>query len=195
MSREHQDVTTLLLDWNRGNKEALDLLMPLVVGELRQLAKSHLIRERRDHTLQPTALVNEAYLRLVDRRRVDWKCRAHFFAFAARTMRRILIEHARAQRAAKRGGGVRTVTLREVEQVDCGTDVDLLALDDALRDLAVRDERQSRLVELRFFAGLSVRESAAAMGISVATVSREWAHAKAWLYRELAHDTPRVSGC
>lgn len=179
------DVTDLLSQWNHGNKQALDQLMPLVVSELRHLARSHLQGERQEHTLQPTALINELYLRLIDRRRATWKDRSHFFAFAVRTMRRILVDHARSQRALKRGGGLRTLTLDEAVDFAEEREVDLVALDEALDTLSRLDERQGRLVELRFFGGLSTHEVAEVLGVGVATVGRDWASAKAWLFREL----------
>lgn len=183
--QNQQDVTNLLLHWNQGHKEALDRLIPLVTEELHRLAQRHLRRESMDHTLQPTALVNECYLRLIDRKRVNWQNRAHFFAFAARTMRRILVDHARARRSAKRGSGVRAVPLDESLSIADVPDVEIIALDDALKILAQLDPRQSQLVELRFFAGLSIRETAEVLGIGEATVSRDWASARAWLRREL----------
>ena len=185
MSQVSPDVTQLLLEWNDGHKQALDQLMPIVTEELRKLARSYLQDERDSHTLQPTALVNELYLRLVDRRRVTWQSRSHFFGFAATTMRRILVDHARAHRTAKRGGGVKTVTLDEALGLPDQPEIDLVALDDALHDLAKLDPRQSRLVELRFFAGLNIEEAAEVLGIGHATVSRDWTTAKAWLRREL----------
>ncbi len=181
----NDDVTALLREWNRGNKKALDQLMPMVVSELRQLARRRLEGERVGHTLQPTALVNELYFKLVDRHRVSWQDRAHFFAFAARTMRRILVDHARSRRAGKRGSGVRAISLDEAIAVPGGRELDLIALDDALNDLAKLDERQSRLVELRFFAGLSTTEAAEVLGVGVATVGRDWSTAKAWLFHQL----------
>jgi RNA polymerase sigma factor (TIGR02999 family) len=176
------DVTSLLLDWNRGRAEALEELMPVVYEELRRLAKAHLGRERRDHTLQPTDLVHEAYLKLVDQRHVDWKNRAHFFAVAARLMRRVLVDHARARLAQKRGGGATRVAFDET--ISLGTDasdVMLLALDDALTELGTLDVRQARTVELRYFAGLTVDEAAEALGVSGMTVKRDWTVARAWL--------------
>lgn len=178
-------VTQLLLDWSEGDRHALDRLMPLVVDELRRLAAAYLRREQAGHTLQPTALVNEVYLRLVDRRRVSWQNRAQFFGFAARTMRRILVDHARARRAAKRGGGAETLALDAALGVGDRAEVDLLALDDVLDRLAALDARQGRLVELRVFGGLTIAESAEALGVGEATVSRDWQSARAWLYREL----------
>lgn len=184
------EVTRLLLSWNAGDPQALDVLMPLVNDELRRLAQHYLSREKRGHTLQPTALVNECYLKLVDRRRVSWKDRAHFFAFAARTMRRILVEHARAHQAIKRGNGAERVTLAEHSANVRPPEVDVLDLDEALETLASMDDRQHRIVELRFFAGLSIRETAEVMGIGEATVNRDWASARAWLYTQLSE--PRL---
>ena len=179
------EITEVLLRWNEGNKQALDELMPLVSRELRRLAASFLQGEEANHTLQPTALVNECYLRLVERKEVDWRSRAHFFGFAARIMRRILVEHARARRSAKRGCGMHVVSLDEATTVAEKPDVDLLALDEALKDLARLDRRQSRIVELRFFGGLTIPETAEVLGVSEITVSREWTSARAWLTREL----------
>lgn len=178
------DVTALLRDWNRGDRHALERLMPLVSGELRRLARVHLRRERRDHTLQPTALVNEAYLRLVNVDRMQWRDRTHFFAFASRVMRRILVDHARAHRAAKRAGW-RVPLTDDVSPAEAGRDVDLIALDQAIDELAAMDARQARLVELRFFAGLTIEETADVLGIGAATVTRDWSTARAWLYRRL----------
>ncbi|MBW8874756.1 MAG: sigma-70 family RNA polymerase sigma factor [Acidobacteria bacterium] len=183
----HNRVSQLLLDWRAGNPAALDQLLPLVYDELHRVARAHLARERSDHTLQPTALVNEAYLRLVDLRRLDWQSRAHFIAMAATTMRRILVSHARRHRAAKRGGGAVTVTLQE--DAAAGADehsVELIALDEALSALAELDSRQSRVVELRYFAGLSIEETAEALAVSPATVKNEWKMARAWLFNRLA---------
>lgn len=181
-----RDVTDLLLAWSGGEREALDQLMPLVVEELRRVAASYLRRERSDHTLQPTALVHELYMRLVDQRRVSWNDRVHFFAAAARTMRRILVDHARAQRCEKRGGGALTVPLETVLATAAAPEANLLALDRALELLSEREPRQAQVVELRFFAGLTLAETAQALGVGDATVSRDWAFAKAWLYRELS---------
>ena len=179
------DVTRLLLEWSGGDEQALTKLMPLVYDELRRIAGHHLRRERAGHTLQPTAVVNEAYLRLVGQRRARWQNRAHFFAVAAQLIRRVLVDHARGRAAAKRGGGLPPLTLRSEQGPAVGRDLDVLALDETLTRLSRLDPRQARLVELRFFAGLSVEESAEAMGLSTATVKREWRTAKAWLYREL----------
>jgi RNA polymerase sigma factor (TIGR02999 family) len=178
-----EDVTGLLHDWNRGDRHALERLMPIVTGELRRLARAHLRRERRDHTLQPTALVNEAYLRLIHIDRIQWRDRTHFFAFASRVMRRILVDHARAHRAAKRSGW--KVTLTPGVEVGERKDLDIIALDAALDELALMDARQARLVELRFFAGLTIDETADVLGVGAATVARDWATARAWLYRRL----------
>jgi RNA polymerase sigma factor (TIGR02999 family) len=180
------DVTRLLADWSNGDRRALDELLPLVYEELRHLANAYLRREREGHTLQSTALVHEAFLRLVKQRDVQWRGRAHFFGIAAQMIRRILVDHARAQRADKRGAGAVRLELDESIAVAQQRDLDLIALDDALGRLAVLDERQSRIVELRFFAGLSVEDTAEVMGISTATVKREWASARAWLFREVA---------
>ncbi len=175
----------MLREWNRGHKKALDRLMPLVVGELRCLARRHLEGEREGHTLQPTALVNELYVKLVDRRQASWRDRTHFYAFAARAMRRILVDHARERRAAKRGSGLAAVALGDAIAAPEGADVDVVELDDALTALAQLDPRQGRLVELRFFGGLSTTEAAEVLGVGVATVGRDWASARAWLFREL----------
>jgi RNA polymerase sigma factor (TIGR02999 family) len=177
------DVTALLLAWSDGDEGARSRLIDAVYDELRRLARAHLRRERPDHSLAPTALVHEAYLKLIDQRRVQWQNRAHFFAIAAHLMRRILVDHARSRSAAKRGGS--KVTLDEVERGTAPVDVDLLALDGALEKLAALDARQSRLVELRFFAGLTVDETAAAINVAPITVKRDWALARAWLFREL----------
>ena len=180
----NSDVTGLLVAWSNGEEGADSGLMEAVHGELRRLARGYLRRERPDHSLPPTALVHEAYLKLVDQRRVRWQNRAHFFAIAARLMRRILVDHARAHGAAKRGAGIRV----PLQDADYGADppsTDVLALDAALDRLATIDARHSRLVELRFFGGLTVEETAAVMGLASITVKRDWALARAWLYREL----------
>jgi RNA polymerase sigma factor (TIGR02999 family) len=183
------DVTALLVAWSDGDETARSRLVDAVYDELRRVARRHLKRERDDHSLAPTALVHEAYLRLVDQRRVRWQSRAHFFGVAAQLMRRILVDHARSRAAAKRGSG-RTVVLEGVEMQTAPLDVDVLALDAALDRLAAIDARQSRLVELRFFAGLTVEETAAALDIAPITVKRDWAHARAWLFRELQRQVP-----
>lgn len=188
-------VTGLLQAWGAGDDSALDALFPIVYGELRQRAGRVLGREGAGHTLQPTALVHEAYLRLVDQKRVQWEGRTQFFAIAARVMRRVLVDHARARLAGKRGAGARHVTLIDarvdVEAASAamvtGDDaVDLLALDDALERLAAFDPRKARLVELRYFAGLSIPEAAESLGVSQATAIRDWSIARRWLHRELS---------
>ena len=178
------EVTRILQEWNSGG-DAHARLMPLVYDELRRLAASYLRRERSDHTLQPTALVHEAYLRLVDQRRIEWRGRAHFYGVAAQVMRRILIDHARARAAEKRAGGGRRLSLDEAALLPEERAADLLALDEALKLLTEKDERKGRVVELRFFGGLSVEETAEVLGVHRATVERDWVVAKAWLYREM----------
>jgi RNA polymerase sigma factor (TIGR02999 family) len=185
MDAARADVTQLLQRWSSGEEQALDRLLPQIHDELRKLAASYLRRERPDHTLQPTALVNEAFLKLVDQRAAQWQNRAHFFGIAAQAMRRILVDHARAHAASKRGGAVRKVPINEEILVGPVMDVDLLALDEALTRLAALDPQQSRIVELRFFAGLTMEETAEVMHISPATIGREWRIAKAWLSAEL----------
>jgi len=179
------DLTQLLVDWSHGDKAALDKLMPLVDEELRRLAHRYMSRERAGHTLQTTALVNEAFLRLINRSKVDWQNRAHFFGLAAQLMRTILVDHARSHACAKRGGGADKLELDEGLVVSQQKASEVLALDDALKELAVIDPEQGRIVELRFFGGLTVEETAEVLHISPATVKREWSTAKAWLYREL----------
>ena len=186
---EPADITGLLLAWSEGDEAARGRLVEAVYDGLRQVAQHQLRRERADHSLTPTALVHEAYLRLVDQRRVRWQNRTQFFAIGARVMRRILVDHARARLTEKRD---RSLTI-SLEGVDVGTeprDVDLLALDAALARLEEMDPRQSRIVELRFFAGLSVEETAAAVGVAPITVKRHWASARAWLFRELRKEVP-----
>lgn len=180
-----EDVTQILQEVSGGNREAPARLMPLVYDELRRLADHYLRRERPDHTLQPTALVHEAYLKLIDQTRVDWQNRAHFFGVAAQLMRRILVDHARRHQAEKRGGFRQKLTLDEAVDYSQTRDVDLVKLDDALTALAKFDARQSRIVELRFFGGLTIEETAEALGISPATVKVDWSMAKAWLRREI----------
>jgi len=180
----HQ-VTELLARWRDGDSRALDSLIPLVYLELRKLARSYMRRERPEHTLQSAALVHEAYVRLAGNSSPDWRNRTHFFGVAARLMREILVEHARGRAAAKRGDGVPRLALKEALCVPQQKSVDLILLDDALRRLAELDERQCRIVELRFFAGLSIEETSAALAISAATVSREWNTARLWLRREI----------
>ena len=180
------NITALLNGYSRGDKEALDRLMPIVYDELRRQAARYLRREKAGHTLQTTALIHEAYVRLVDQRNVQWQNRAHFFGIAAQLMRRILVDHARAKKRVKRGGSGVRVSLGEATVAVKGQDLDVVALDQALERLAQIDEQQSRVVELRFFSGLSVEETAEVMGISKATVKRDWSMAKAWLHRELS---------
>jgi RNA polymerase sigma factor (TIGR02999 family) len=182
------DITRLLLDWSEGRREALDQLMPVVYQELRKIAGSYLRRERQEHTLQPTALIHEAYVRLIGGNIPPWQSRAHFYGVAARLMRQILVEHARARGAAKRGGGARPVALDDVTLFSEDRGADLIALDDALAALAVFDERKCRVIEQRFFGGLSVEEIAEALAVSVATVGRDLRLAQAWLQRELSRD-------
>ena len=180
-----RDVTQLLLDWRDGDQEALASLMPLVYDELRRQAGRYMRRERRDHTLQPTALVHEAYLRLVDQNRVRWRSRAQFFGVAAELMRRIVLKHARSHNAEKRGGHARKVPLDDdLAAVDKSV-AELIALDEALERLAAFDPRQSKILELRYFGGLTIEEAAAFLGVSPATVKREARLAQAWLKREL----------
>jgi RNA polymerase sigma factor (TIGR02999 family) len=179
-------VTKLLDDWNRGERAALDALMPLVYDELHKLAERYLRRERPGQTLQPTALVNEAYLRLVDQRPHDWHGRAHFVGVAAQLMRMILVDYCRRRRSQKRGAGIAHITFDEEFVVGPGRGNQLLALDDALNALARLDPRKSRVAEMRFFGGLSVEETAEALSVSQVTVMRDWRFAKAWLRRELA---------
>jgi RNA polymerase sigma factor (TIGR02999 family) len=180
-----QAVTGLLLAWGEGDEAALEQLMPLVHGELRRLARRHMGHERPGHTLQATALVNEAYLRLIDVRKIQWQNRAHFFSMSARLMRRILVDLARSKHYQKRGGGAQKVTFDEALAVSSERGEDLVALDDALVALAAVDPRKSQVVEMRFFGGLSVEESAEALHVSVDTVMRDWKLAKVWLLREL----------
>jgi RNA polymerase sigma-70 factor (ECF subfamily) len=176
-----QEVTQLLLAWRNGDQEALEQLMPLVYGELRRMAHRYMRRERLDHTLQTSALVNEAFLRMVDCQQVDWRNRAHFFGIAAQMMRQILIDHARSHARARRGGALHQVSFDETAIVSGERAAELIALDDALNDLAAFDLSKSRIVELRFFGGLTNEEVGEVMGMSLRTVEREWRKAKAWL--------------
>jgi RNA polymerase sigma factor (TIGR02999 family) len=178
-------VTQLLIDWSRGDENALQQLIPLVHEELRRVARRHMAHERAEHTLQATALVNEAYMRLVDVRQVKWQNRAHFFAMSARLMRRILVDFARSRRYQKRGAGAQRVTLDEALVVSPAPVADLVALDEALTALAAVDARKAQVVEMRFFGGLSVEETAEALHVSRDTIMRDWKLAKAWLLREL----------
>lgn len=179
------EVTQLLLAWSNGDENALANLAPLVQHELRNLARRYLSHERPGHTLQPSDLVNEAYVRLIDSKTVQWQNRAHFFGIAAQVMRRILVDHARRRNELKRGGGAVQVSLAVVEQMAAERGTDVLALDEALRQLAAFDPRKSQVVELRFFGGLSESETAEVMKVSLRTIQREWNLARAWLYQQL----------
>jgi RNA polymerase sigma factor (TIGR02999 family) len=185
MAPDPEEVTRLLLEWSNGNADALHQLTPLVYEELRRLAHHHMNRERPDHTLQTSALINEAYLRLIQQRSMQWQNRAQFFSIASRLMRRVLIDHARAHKYQKRGGGAIQVSLSEAAFVSQERAEELLALDDALTRLAAFDERKSHVVEMRFFGGMSVEETASALDVSPNTVKRDWTSAKAWLYRAI----------
>ena len=182
LEADSASVTQLLIAWGNGDQRALDQMLPLVYEELRRLAARYLSRERPDHTLQPTALVHEAYLRLIDQRRADWTNRAQFLGLAAGMMRRILLNHARDRVAAKRGGAAERVSLSLIDAPSGGPDVELIALEHALERLATLDPRKSRVVELKFFGGLTIEEIAEVLQVSGATVEREWSFARAWLY-------------
>lgn len=179
------DITQLLKNWRNGDQQALERLTPLVFSELRRLAASYLRREREGHTLQATALVNEAYIQLIGQQQLDWQNRAHFIGVAAHLMRKILVDHARARATAKRGAGEQPLPLDEAIEIPGKTAPDVIALDDALKDLAKRDERKSRIIELRYFGGLSMEEIAEVTHLSVATLRRELRLAEAWLGRQL----------
>jgi RNA polymerase sigma factor (TIGR02999 family) len=179
------EITDLLVAWGNGDRQALERLAPLVHAELYRLARRYMSKESRGHTLQATALVNEAYLRLIDWQNVRWQNRAHFFGVSAQLMRRILVDYARSRNYQKRGGGAVVVSLDEAAVISRDQAGDFVALDDALNSLAIIDERKSKIVELRFFGGLSVEETAEVLKISPRTVAREWSLAQAWLYREL----------
>ena len=183
-----KDVTELLIDWSNGDQEALNKLMPLVYDELHRLASRYLRRERPNHTLQTTALVHEAYVRLVDENNANWRNRIQFFAVASQLMRHILVDYARRRNAAKRGGEYARLSFDEQMIVSKEKSADLMALDEALNGLAAIDPQQSRIVELRIFGGLTVEETAEALGISPTTVKREWSMAKAWLHRQIKKD-------
>jgi RNA polymerase sigma factor (TIGR02999 family) len=185
MEPARQQVSQLLVAWSSGDQSALEELMPLVYEELRRLAHHYIRRERPGHTLQTSGLVNEAYLRLVDQTNVQWQNRAHFFGIAARLMRQILVDYARRQRYAKRGGDARRLSLDEALTISKERAADVVALDDALKTLAEIDSRQGQIVELRFFGGLSIEETAEVLSVSAGTVMRDWTLAKAWLRREL----------
>lgn len=184
------EVTRLLLIWRHGDDEALNRLLPIVYDELRRLARSLMRRERQGHTLQPTALVHEAYLKLFDQRHATWENRAHFFGVAARAMREILVDHARRRGAAKRGGSALRLSLDDVEPTADAPSIDLVALHVALDRMAALDPGQARLVELRVFGGLTIDETAEVLDCSPATVTRQWRHAEAWLHRELTGTPP-----
>ena len=183
-----QNITQLLERWGTGNKEVLDELLPIVYDELRRQAARYLRRERIGHTLQTTALIHEAYIRLVDQRNVRWQNRAHFFGIASQLMRRILVDHARTKKRAKRGGSDIRVSLTDIVASTKAEDLDVIALDEALNRLATIDQQQARVVELRFFSGLTVEETAEVLSISPATVKRDWSMAKAWLHREISNE-------
>jgi RNA polymerase sigma-70 factor, ECF subfamily len=185
MSSERNDVTEMLIAWQRGDETALADLMPVVYDELRRIARRHLSRENEGHTLQTTALVHEAYLQLVDESRTAWQSRAHFFAIAARQMRRVLVDHYRSHQYAKRGGGAEHIDLEDALVAAPERAREVIALDDALTELAAFDERKCRVIELRFFAGLSIEETAVALNVSPGTVMRDWTLAKAWLQRAM----------
>jgi len=182
--RQHE-ITELLAEWRDGNQSALDELYPLVYNELHRLARRYMSRERRGHTLQTTALINEAYVRLVDQKNVQWANRSHFFAISAQIMRRILIDHARRHAYAKRGGGAQQVSLEEAATVTPDLGRELIQLDEALKSLAEMDPRRSQVVELRYFGGLNNEEIADVLHISENTVTRDWNMARAWLYQQL----------
>lgn len=187
MQLQQSEVSQLLSRWNSGDNTALEELMPLIVKDLRQIARKHMAQESSGHTLQPTALVNEVYLRLVGRRTVSWQNRAQFFAFVAGLMRRILVDHARAQKTAKRGSGSIKISFDETIRLPKqGQGPELLALDEALQELSKLDPRQCRIVEMRYFTGLSVKEISEVEDISPTTVKREWRTARLWLYGQLA---------
>ena len=185
MASDSDNVTRLLLEWGDGNQQALEALVPLIYKELRNLAHNFLYRERLGHTLQTTALVHEAYLKLIDQNDARWQNRAHFFAIAAQAMRRILIDSARKHAAAKRGGPQAELSLDELADIALEPDINLLKLDEALNQLAKIDPRQSRIVELRYFGGLTIEETAEVISVSPATVKREWMMARAWLHQEI----------
>ena len=181
------DITSLLVQWSAGDQSAFEKLLPLVEKELHRIAHSYMRRENPNHTLQTTALVNEAYLRLVDQKKTQWQNRAHFFGIAARIMRRILMNYARDQQRLKRGGGAIQVSLSDAAVISLTRTADLIALDEALERLASVDERKSRVVELRYFGGLSIEETAEVLGVSDITVMRDWKFAKAWLLRDIVN--------
>jgi len=180
-----EQVSELLADWNAGDREALDRLVPLIYDELKKQARRHLRRERANHTLETSAIVHEAYIKLAEQRDVVWENRAHFFWLASELMRRVLVDYARGRNRKKRGGGAEVITLDAGLAAAAAAGIDMLDLDEALKKLELKDRQQAKVVELRYFAGLNVDETAEALGVSVATVKRDWATAKAWLNREL----------
>lgn len=195
MASTSGNVTQLLMEWRNGDRQALDALIPIVYDELRAIARRYMNRERSGHTLQTAALINEAWLRLVDKQDIAWQNRTHFFAISARIMRNLLVDHARARQMEKRGGGAVQVSLNEaIAGSGPEMTVDMLSLDEALTRLAEFDERKARIVELRFFGGLSADETAEALDLSEITIKREWLKAKAWLFRELGGTEPPQSG-
>jgi RNA polymerase sigma factor (TIGR02999 family) len=192
MAADSEIVTRLLQDWSKGNPQALEELLPLIYNELRQLAHNFLYGERSGHTLQTTALVHEAYLKLIDQKDVRWQNRAHFFAIAAQAMRRILIDSARRRAALKRGGPQEKLSIDEAPEISLEPNTKLLALDEALNALAEFDQEQSRIVELRYFGGLTIEETAEVTNLSAATVKREWAMARAWLHQALTDNSDNM---
>jgi RNA polymerase sigma factor (TIGR02999 family) len=190
----HKDVTTLLLEWSGGNRAALDELMPLIYAEFRQLASRALSRERPNHTLQSTALAHELYLKLIDQKRAQWRDREHFFAMASQIIRRILVDYARRLHAQRRGGLDTRITLDEALAPQQDRDLNLVELDNALEALSQIDSQQAKIIELRFFGGLSIEATGRILGVSPSTVNREWNLARAWLYRELSRSAD-ASGC
>ena len=192
MRSSPQEVTQLLVDWSNGNQAALDKLMPLVYEELHRLAHRYMNQERPGHTLQTSALVNEAFVKLVDQKDVHWQNRSHFFGIAAQLMRRVLVDYARSRHYAKRGGDARQVSLDEALTVSPERATEVVALDDALKRLALIDERKSQIVEFRFFGGLSIEETAEVLKVSPGTIMRDWTLAKAWLRKEMIGDSRKI---
>lgn len=189
MSSDTHQITQMLIELTDGNAEVVERILPHIYDELRRLAGSYLRRERSDHTLQPTALVHEAYIKLIDQKKVKWQNRAHFFGIAAQVMRRILMDHARKHNADKRGGDYEKLPIEEeILVVSHEKSAELIALDDALQALAELDEQKAKIVELRYFGGLSIEETAEVMGVSVPTINRQWRMAKAWLYSQVSND-------
>ena len=179
------ELTQNLIDWRNGNNAAFERLLPVVYNELSMIARRFLRRERQDHSLQTVELINEAYLKLINQQETDWQNRAHFFAVAATVMRNLLVDHARAKKIAKHGGGLQRIPIESLQIATAGSEINVLELHDALNDLAAIDSRKAQIVEMRYFGGLSVEEAAAVLGISDITVKREWLKAKAWLYERL----------